>query len=196
MDFQTLAVSTYEMSLSLLCGLFTLFISLKILHRILLNSPEGNLLVKGNTAVALFSGSMILAELLIVRQSILPAVEALRAMAGSTNRLTFEMFMISMGYFASFYLITLIVSLSCLYLSLLIYLKATVSLDELQEIKNGNLAVSILMSSVVLGIALFIQAPTERFIASLVSYEELGKVEVAPLTNEKNETKIFQLPLK
>ena len=192
MDTHTLIIAAYEVGISLTFGLLTIYISLRLLDRTLLNGPEGSLLLTSNVAVALFAASMILAELILVRQSILPAVEALRAMVIAKHTITAAMVGVSFGYFAAFYAITLVLSLACLYLSVLIYVKATVRMDEMEEIRKDNISVAVLMSAVVMGMALFVEAPVERFLASLVDYESLGRIENVSSSNSKD--KLYLVP--
>jgi uncharacterized membrane protein YjfL (UPF0719 family) len=194
MDANLIIIAGYEVVISLLCGLFTIFVSLRLLERFLAPKQDGGLPLKRNSAVALFTACMLLAELLLVRQSVLPAVDALRTMVGVKHELTGGMVMLSLGYFMAFYLITLVISLCCLYLSIGIYTKATVEVDEISEIAQNNLAVSILLSAVVLGLSWFIQAPVERLVGSLVNYESLGKIEVMPTNMGPGSEKLFYVP--
>lgn len=194
MDYQILAIATYEVIISMACGMLTLYVSLRIIGRTLLRTADGSLLQEANTAASLFAAMMILAELLIVRQSILPAVDALRAMVAANHQLTALMVATSLGYFLAFYVISLVVSLTCLYLSIMIYIKATTKMDELEELRRNNLSVAVLMSAVVIGMALFIQSPVERLIGSLVNYEAIGRVELAPSTPDPSGAKLYYMP--
>ncbi|MDH4224499.1 MAG: DUF350 domain-containing protein [Deltaproteobacteria bacterium] len=180
MDFQTLFFTSYEVLLSLLFGLATVFFSIKFLTKTFLHTPKGNLLLESNTAASLFAGTMIVCVLLLVNGSVLPAVEALRTMALSQNHLTAAMVFVSLGYFLAFYAITLVLSIAVMSLSIFIYLKATIHIDEMGEIRKNNLAVAVLLASVVLGMTLSIRAPVQRFVAGLVNYQDLSRVEASP----------------
>lgn len=112
-------------------------------------------------------------------------------MVAANHQLTALMVATSLGYFLAFYVISLVVSLTCLYLSIMIYIKATTKMDELEELRRNNLSVAVLMSAVVIGMALFIQSPVERLIGSLVNYEAIGRVELAPSTPDPSGAKLY-----
>ena len=99
-----------------------------------------------------------------------------------------SLILISFGFFLFFYLVTTVLSIGVLFAATWLYLKATVNIDEIKEIKKNNMAVSIMLSLVILGMTLFIQPSVSRFIASIVRYDlslvknsdELRQGEVAP----------------
>ena len=51
------------------------------------------------------------------------------------------------------------------------YLYSTKKVDEMEELRQNNTAVSVLMSIVLVGITLSVQPSLERFIFSLVNYD-------------------------
>jgi uncharacterized membrane protein YjfL (UPF0719 family) len=79
--------------------------------------------------------------------------------------------LVSFGFFVVFYFVTMLISFGVLLGATWIYLKVTIHLDEIKEIKANNIAVSIMLSLVVLGMTLFIQPSVNRFVASFVRYD-------------------------
>ncbi len=193
MDIQTVFISSYEVLISLIFGLLTVFISIKVLNITFLKSKEGNLLIKGNTAISLFAAVIIFCVLYLVHSSVLPSVNALRSMILGTHEITAKIIFISFGYFLAFFLVSLIISLVIIFLSTQIYLTATIHIDEMSEIKKDNVAVAILISAVLLGMTVFIKPAVQRFISSLVNYETLETIEVErpPLEIENKELLIY-----
>ena len=74
---------------------------------------------------------------------------------------------------------------------------ATLRLDEMKELRNQNMAVSVMMSMVVLGIALFVRPSLSRFIGSLVHYDsiEMISTESEKDTGKKKEGEMI-VPMK
>ncbi len=193
MDIQTVFVSSYEVVISLIFGLLTVFISIKVLNITFLKSKGDNLLIKGNTAISLFAAVIIFCVLYLVHSSILPSVSALRSMVLGTHEITLKIVFISFGYFLVFFLVSLVISLVIIFLSTKIYLMATIHIDEMSEIKKNNVAIAILISAVLLGMTVFVKPAVQRFISSLVNYETLEKMDVVPppLELESKELLIF-----
>ena len=86
-----------------------------------------------------------------------------------------------------FYAISLAFSLIILSTSFYVFIKATANVDEMSEIKNNNnIAVSILVSFVMIAITMFIRPAFDNFIASLVNYNKLENI----ITMPKNEVEL------
>ena len=176
MDLTTLYFTLYELLLSIVFGLLTIFVCLKSINLTFLKSEGEDLLLKPNAAISLFAGAIIISVLLLVHASVLPSIDALRAMVLGGRELDMEILLISFGYFMVFYIITLVISLGVVFLAVQIYMAATINIDEMAEVKKNNIAVAILLSAVLLSMSIFIQPAANRFIASLVNYESLQSV--------------------
>jgi hypothetical protein len=199
MDWNTFFFASYEMIISIIFSLLTIFVTQLFLNKTLLDSKlEGSSYVD-NLAVAIFAGTIIISVLILVNSSILPAVDTLRAMVLAAEKITWRMVGVSLLYFLFFFIITIFFSIIILYLAIRVYFFATRSLDELQELRHKNISVAIMMSMVVMGIALFVRPSLSRFISSLVHYEKFQdiaikeKEQLNPANNNGNE---MIVPLK
>jgi uncharacterized membrane protein YjfL (UPF0719 family) len=199
MDWNTFFFASYEMIISIIFSLLTIFVTQLFLNKTLLDSKiEGSSYVD-NVAVAIFAGTIIISVLILVNSSILPAVDTLRAMVLAAEKITWRMVGVSLLYFLFFFIITIFFSIIILYLAIQVYFFATRSLDELQELRHKNISVAIMMSMVVMGIALFVRPSLSRFISSLVHYEKFQDIAIKekeqniPSQNNGNE---MIVPLK
>ncbi len=170
MDFQTLFLSAYEVALSLVFGLLTVFIVIKLVERTFLEREEGK---TSNLATSIFTGSTVLCVLLLVQSAVLPSVDAMRAMVLGHSAITASVVAISFGYFLAFYAISLMIGLAVIFLAIQIYMVATTDVDELAELRSNNVGVAVVLAAVLLGTTLFVRPPVERFIGSLVDYDAL-----------------------
>ncbi len=185
MDWNTFFFASYEMIISVLFSLLTIFVTQLFLNKTLLNSKiEGSSYVN-NVAVAIFAGTIIISVLILVNSSILPAVDTLRAMVLAAEKITWRMVGLSFLYFLFFFVITIFFSIIILYLAIRVYFFATRSLDELQELRHRNISVAIMMSMVVMGIALFVRPSLSRFISSLVHYEKFEQFAIKDKSENK-----------
>jgi uncharacterized membrane protein YjfL (UPF0719 family) len=198
MDWNTFFFASYEMIISIIFSLLTIFVTQIFLNRTLLDSKKEGSSYVDNTAVAIFAGTIIISVLILVNSSILPAVDTLRAMVLAAETITWRMVGLSFLYFLLFFMITIFFSIIILYLAIQVYFRATRSLDELRELRHRNISVAIMMSMVVMGIALFVRPSLSRFIASLVHYEKFEEYAIQDKTKDKPDTKNQEMivPLK
>jgi uncharacterized membrane protein YjfL (UPF0719 family) len=151
----------------------------KVLNWTLLNSDSENALAKGNIAVGIFAGTLVVCILMLVQPSILPSINTLQTMLTGRDSIDLGLLLVSFGFFIFFYIVTTALSLGVLFLATWLYLLATINIDEMKEIKKNNIAVSIMLSLVVLGMTLFIKPSVNRFVASFVKYDiSLKKIDV------------------
>ena len=179
MDFKIIFLATYETVLSIAFGLLTIYLVNKVLNWTLLNSDSENALAKGNIAVGIFAGTLVVCILMLVQPSILPSINTLQTMLTGRDSIDLGLLLVSFGFFIFFYIVTTALSLGVLFLATWLYLLATININEMKEIKKNNIAVSIMLSLVVLGMTLFIKPSVNRFVASFVKYDiSLKKIDV------------------
>ena len=188
MNWNSFLFATYEVILAMVFSLLTVFLTKVVLNKTLLKKDlDGDY---KNLAASIFGGTLILCILLLVSSSILPAVDSLHVMALAGKNLSGQMFLTSFGYFLLFFCISTFFSILFLFLALKVYLMSTRKLDEMEELKNNNTAVAVLMSIVLIGITLAVQPSLERFIFSLVNYDVNERVEELP----KSDPELIVIP--
>ena len=177
MNTNLIMFSFYELALSLTFGMITIFIAGKVIDVLVLKRPIVSFVLEKNQSVSLFSATIIFSTLLMVHSSILPSVNSLQTLVASSNEITAKMFVIVFGYFVLYYLIALVISISVIFLSIYVYMVATVKVDELSEIKKDNFALTIILCVSIMGLTLFIKPSVEHLLGSLVNYE-VGQHEI------------------
>lgn len=170
MDWNTFFFASYEIVISVLFSLLTIFFTKLIINKMFVKVNKDEL--KDNIALALFNGSIIISVLILVNSSILPSVDTLRVMVLATEVITFNMVLLSFLYFLLFFVITVFFSIIILLLAITVFFKATGYVDEMKELKNKNVSIAIMVSMVIIGITLFVRPSLNRFISSLIHYEK------------------------
>lgn len=173
MDTNRIIFSIYDVSLSLIFGLLTIYIALKVIDKLVLRVKTLKMVKEGNVSIALFKAILIICTLLLIQTSVQSSNSALQTMVEAHNKITLKIFMISLGYFFLFYAISLLFSVLLILISFYVYIKATVDIDEIAEIKKNNIAVSISLSLIILGMTLFIRPAFNNLIGSFVNYNAL-----------------------
>ncbi len=197
MDWKTFFFASYEIFISITFSLLTIFITKLFLDRTLFDQRIEENNYTHNLALAIFAGSIIISTLILVNSSIVPAVDTLRTMVLASEQITLKMILISLLYFLLFFAVTIFFSIIILFLAIKVYFKATLKLDEMKELRNKNMAVSVMMSMVVLGIALFVRPSLSRFIASLVQYDSIEMISTeSEKDNRKKKEGEMVVPMK
>ena len=172
MDWKIFFFASYEMTISIIFSLLTIFITKRIIDKMIIGRSSNYGDYKDNLAMTLFVGAIIISVLILVNSSILPAVDTLRVIVLARDEISFNTVLISFFYFLLYYAITIFFSILILLSALGVFFRATIHVDEMLEIRNKNIAVSVITSMVILGIALFVRPALNRFVASLVHYEQ------------------------
>jgi uncharacterized membrane protein YjfL (UPF0719 family) len=128
----------------LFLSLTTFYISTRFFDKLTSNLDEWEEIKKGNIAVGIFFSSIILSVFLIVSPSIVSLV-----LSNSLNSLVFNLFK---------FLISLVLSIVLPFLALFALDYLTPQINELEELKKGNIAISLYLSFGLLGISLIISS--------------------------------------
>ena len=80
MDLRIIILATYEMILSVVFGLLTIFLVNKMFNWTLLKSDSENSLAKGNISMGILAGTLVVCNLMLVQPSILPSINTLQTM--------------------------------------------------------------------------------------------------------------------
>jgi uncharacterized membrane protein YjfL (UPF0719 family) len=128
----------------LFLSLTTFYISTRFFDKLTSNLDEWEEIKKGNIAVGIFFSSIILSVFLIVSPSIVSLV-----LSNSLNSLVFNLFK---------FLISLVLSIVLPFLALFALDYLTPHINELEELKKGNIAISLYLSFGLLGISLIISS--------------------------------------
>jgi len=152
--------------LSLLLGIFILFLGFKIFSGFSKSIDEEYELKQNNIAVAILSGSFILALGLMMKTSVNPLIQSIfraifyndTGLAGTLGNLSISLLQ---------FILTLLISVASLWLGVKGFTWLTRNIDEFEEIKNNNIAIAILMAAIIITLALFLQNGLEKLLQVL-----------------------------
>ncbi len=129
---------------------------------------------KGNTAVALLMGSMMYGSALVMRESIYPIMGVITVDITSSGYSKLALAAHALGHL----LLGFLLAVGCVQFALSCFNRLNRELDEVQQIRKGNVAVSVIVCSVVLVISLYMQQGVGALTKSLVPQPELGGMRV------------------
>lgn len=170
MSLNVLSFTIYELCLSTIFGLLSIYLGQLFMCRFITQCKFSTIFEKGNTPLAIFSGTLILCLLVLTRTSILPSVSFLQIKASGPEGLSFVFFIKAFLYFLVFFLISFLSAVFLLFLSSKIVMVSTTDLDEIGEIKRGNLPVALLLSFVMVSFTFYLKPSLEHFLSGVVHY--------------------------
>lgn len=170
-------LTIYELSLSLLFSLITVYLATVFMNKFVLSKPVEWFIKEKHKSGCLISGALILSVLFLVSGSISQSTTALQSLLLSHNGFSIKIFAIAFAYFMVFYAITFLTSFVILFVISEIYRKMMAPIDfDIEIEKKDNLGLSIFLVCILFSIILFIQKPLNHFLGSLVFHEYLDKL--------------------
>lgn len=153
--------------ISLFLGMTAVNKAIQMFDKTTQGVDEWSELRKGNTAIGLLMGAMILSVANVIRGGVVGLTEQLTHPA---LNLTYVL-QVVVGVLNL--LIGLWISTNVVSLTLKILDKSTKNIEEMEEIKKGNVAVALMVTGVLLGVSTIVSAGVEN-LSSVVNVENLA----------------------
>lgn len=173
MDLSLLIAGILQLILSLVIGLAFIYAGFRFFHKRIKDIDEISELKKNNIAVAILNGSIILSLVIMVKNAIEPAITTFTlTLRNPDSSLT------SFLQTAAIMLIQIIVAgvsaFLAIYIALNLYTFLTRDLDEIDEIKKNNIAVSIVLGVVIISISLLMQQGIKSILDALIPFPAIS----------------------
>lgn len=177
MDFILLVTGVVQVFLSLIIAVTLVYISSKIFRRLISGINEADELKKNNIAVAILNGAIILALILVVKKSIESAI----TIFGNTLRnpdAVLSSYIQSALIMIGHIILGGMIAFTTIYTALQIFMWLTEDLDELNEIKESNTAVGILLGIIIVSMALLLQPGVDTILNSLIPFPPVSLIDI------------------
>ena len=125
---------------------------------------------ESNQAFGIFMASVLFSVGYLVSSVIHPLLSLFRILSTKDND-TFHLLISFIGYGAIYILLAYIVALVVCFLGALIYNYIT-PIDEIQELKNNNLVVALVVGSIIVTLSLMTHDGVELLIESFIPYPD------------------------
>ena len=172
MDYRMIVSGTVQVVVTFLIGIFSAFLAMKIFGWMDNKTDVQAELNKGNTAIAVIIAAFIVSMMIIMKGSVDTAMTNMN-MAFNGN---FEWgnFFVRLGLSLLHIVISLAVSYLLIVISIVVFKGLTNKIDEFSEIGKNNIAVAIMLASVIVGMAIVLQPAVQALLDSLVIFPPLG----------------------
>lgn len=177
MDLILFISGLVQIALSLLIGVLFIYAASKLFRKMIKGINETDELKNNNIAVAILNGAIIIALILVVRNSIESAI----TIFGNSLRnpdAVISTYLQTALIMLLHIIIAGLVAFSAIYFAMHFFMWLTKDLDELAEIKNNNVAVSLLLGVIIISIALLLQPGITTILDSLIPYPPVSIIDI------------------
>ena len=177
MNLALLIIALVQIAVSLIVGVFLIYFASKVFQSLTKGINDIEELKQNNIAVAILNAAIVLSLIIVVRNSVESSVtvfaNTLRDPAAVWSDFI-EMSLIMLGQI----ILSSIIAFSAIYIGLKIFMKLTKDLDELLEIKKNNVAVSILLSVILVSLALLLQPGIIALLDALIPFPNVSLINI------------------
>lgn len=167
-------LSSYELILSFISCMVTIYLSTKFLNKFVLSKPIEWFIREKHEAGCLISGALVFSVLYLVQGSIKHSTSALQSLLLSHGGYSINIVAVAIAHFFVFYFITFMTGFGTIFVVSIIYRKmmAPIDFDHEVEIKK-SLGLSMFLAFIVLSVTVYIQPAMNNFLGSLVLHNFL-----------------------
>lgn len=177
MGLQQILFGLTELLAAVAVSLILVFGTYRLLLRLTRRVDEENELRKGNVAVGILLGSVILGQAVVVRQALGPIMAVVQLfILGGERRI--GLFLQMTAFAAGYILLSGGLAVVCLLFGFRLFDRLTPGLDEFEEIRSGNVAVAVFMGFFVLAVCFLISAGVQGLVRALVPFPRVGSLPV------------------
>lgn len=177
MNLILLITGLVQIALSLLVAVFLVYFTSKIFRKLITGINETEELKRNNISVAILNGSIILALIIVVKESIDSSITIFANTLRNPDA-GFSIYLESALIMLGHIILGGVIGFTAIYLALQIFIWLTKDLDELKEIKENNIAVGILLGIIIVSIALLLQPGIVTVLDSLIPFPPVSMIDI------------------
>ena len=164
--------SLTEIIISLLFGIILLYSTYRMLDRFIKKKYD---IANDNLAFSVFSSSILFSVAYLISGIKAPILNSLRMLSNDGD---YEGSLILDGFkYTSLFLVIILIAIGLvIYLSINLYTKMTKDVNEFNEIKANNVAVSLIMATIIISISILIKESLYLMLETFVPYPDLTKI--------------------
>ncbi len=176
-QLNVIILSSYELVLSFISGMLTIYLATKFLNNFVLSKPVEWFIKEKHEAGCLISGALVFSVLYLVHGSIEHSTSALQSLLLSHGRYSMSIVAVALSHFVVFYFITFVTGFGAIFVVSKIYRRMMASIDFDREVEiNRSLGLSMFLAFIVLSVTMYIQPAMNHFLGSLVLHQMLDNL--------------------
>ncbi len=175
MSPQQIMFGLFELMLSVLISFFLIFATYRILLALTRRFDEEKQLKSGNKAVGIVLGSILIGEVIVVKQAVYPVMAVLQIFFMGEKR-SVPAFLELAGLSVGYVLLAGVLAVFSILFSLWLFDKMTPGIDEYEEVKGGNIAVAVFLAMMIVAVSLLISSGVSGLTKALIPFPPIGSV--------------------
>jgi len=158
---------------SVLTSFILIFGSYRLFLLITPRFDEERQLKRKNVSVGIVLGAIFLGEAIIVREAIYPVMAVIQIFVLGEEHNAANFFKM-LGFSIGYVLLSGILALASILFSLWVFTKMTPRLNEIEEIKDNNVAIALFVALFVLAICILMSSGVSGLTRALIPFPEIG----------------------
>ena len=158
-------------------GILFVYSASKVFQKLTHGINETEELKNNNIAVAILNGAIVLAIIIVVRNSIETAITIFSNTLRNPEAVLMT-FVKTAFLMLGHIVLAGIIAFTAVYFALLIFMRLTKDLDEFKEIKGNNIAVSIFLSVIIISIALLLEPGLCTLLDALIPFPPVSFIDI------------------
>ena len=167
MNILVILSGIFTLLFSLFLGIFVLFFGFNLFTRLTKNINEHEEIQKNNIAVAILCSSFLFSMGYILKTSVTPIVQTFFNMIFHSQEGILR-FLASFGIMTLQFLVSLITAVIILWVGVKVFTWLNKGIKEFEEIKKNNIAVAILIGSIIITLSVFLQEGVEKLLQVII----------------------------
>lgn len=147
----------------------SVYLGLRMFDWLTRGIEEWKELKKGNLAIGIFLGGIILSIAIILESGVRQITAAI------VPNTTVQVLLIGLGVGIGNLLISVLAAILAIYIAVIILNKITIGIDEIKELKKGNVAVAAFMTGVIIAISFIVRGAVTG-LAEAINIVELARL--------------------
>jgi uncharacterized membrane protein YjfL (UPF0719 family) len=177
MDILLLITGLVQILLSVILGIFFIYAASKIFQKLTRVINDVEELKNKNIAVGILNGAMAISIIIVVRNSIETAITIFsNTLRNPESELT--TYLKTSALMLGHIVLAGIIAFGSIYIALQIFMRLTKDLEELKEVKENNIAVSIFLSAIIISIALLLEPGLQTILNALIPFPPVSLIDV------------------
>ena len=160
-------VGIVELLLSIIIGVFVVFLAFKIFLMITKNIDDELELKKNNTAVGIIFGAFVFGVIILIKRSLYPIFSLIKDLI-VVPQITLMGGVVTILYCIGYLLICISIAILIGILSLKLFSSLTKKIDEMSEIKANNTAIAIFYAGIYIALCFFIEEGLHALLVTLI----------------------------
>ncbi len=180
MNLLLLITGLVQIILSVIIGILFIYFASKIFQKLTSGINDIEELKNNNTAVAILNGTIVLSLIIVVMNSIETSITIFSSTLRNPDAV-FVTYIKTAALMLGHIVLAGIIAFSAIYLAMNIFMRLTKSLDELKEIKENNVAVSIYLGVIIVALALLLEPGVRTVLDALIPFPPVSLKEIGLL---------------